>query len=493
MIDVCFCLFPFLLANDQAPPLYHPASMNPWLHRTLIYRPVLRWRGEHATWRLIKQKQALERLTPAQLERHVCARLSRILTYANSEVPFYKRSWTVATLFAENRVLELLRELPFVSKRDLQERAAEMRAPNIRERVWSKSTGGSTAEPVTVWKNAHGMAEERGATWAALAWTGIRPSDKVARFWSTPLTQAGKCRFQLADFAMNRIRLSAFEFDDAGLERHWRECLRFRPKWLYGYTSTIDLLAAWIEEHGEDGRALGLTAVVPTSEPLYEGHRERITRVFGCPVQNEYGCGEVGGMAYECEQGQLHVMADNVVCEVLRDDGTPAGPGETGEVVITELTNHAMPLVRYRLGDRAEVGEPCTCGRSFPTLRRVIGRAYDEVFTPTGRRWNGWQIHYFLSTLMGQRGGFRQYQIVQNGPDTLDVRLVADQEPSPDTVQAIRAYVREQLDGMRASVRRVDSVERSKSGKLRVVRNDWVPDAGTPREPDLREHDRWPA
>ena len=454
--------------------------MNPWLHRTLIHRPALRWRGEQATWRMIREKRMLERASPAELRRHVGARVLRLLAHAREHSAFYAAHWTgLAITGTPDDALAVLRTLPFVAKRELQEHSAEMRAAFTGEKVWQKSTGGSTAEPVTLWKNATGMAEERAATWAALSWAGIAPSDKVARFWSTPLTAASRRKFMLADIAMNRIRLSAFELDDAALERHWNDCLRFRPTWLYGYSSMIDLLAGWIEEHGRDGRTLGLRAVVPTSEPLYDAQRERMARVFGCAVENEYGCGEVGAIAYSCEHAQLHVMADNVVCEVLGDDDTPARPGETGEVVITDLSNFAMPLVRYRMGDRAEVGDPCACGRSFPVLRRVVGRTYDEVFTPSGRRWNGWQLHYFLSTLMGQRGGFRQYQVVQVGAALLDVRLVAHEMPTDETVCAIRDYVREQLDGMEATVRCVDGVERSRSGKLRVVRNDWRPSAGS--------------
>lgn len=451
--------------------------MNPWLHRTLIHAPALRWRGEHATWPLIGEKVALERVPSVELERRIAGRLVRLMTHA-AGIQFYRETWNRRQSITVNNAFELLGALPFVSKRDLQERATTMRAAGIAEQVVSKSTGGSTAEPVTVWKNAAGMAEERAATWAALSWTGIEPSDRVARFWSTPMNAAGHRRFRIADLVVNRIRLSAFEMDDQALRHHWERCLRFRPAWLYGYTSMIDLFAAWIEERGEDGRALPLRAVVPTSEPLYQAQRERIARVFGCPVQNEYGCGEVGAIAYECERGQLHVMADNVVCEVLGSDGTAARQGEVGDIVITDLTNFAMPLIRYRLGDRAEVGESCECGRTFPTLRRIIGRTYDEVFTPSGRRWNGWQMHYFLSTLMGEMGGFRQYQVVQDGPDTLDVRIVSDTEIPAAVIGAIQSFVLDQLDGMHARVRRVDSVERSASGKLRVVRNDWMPQGG---------------
>src|SRR5689334_2585309 len=313
------------------------------------------------------------------------------------------------------------------------------------------------------------------ASWAHLTNVGVRIGDPSVRFWSIPLRTRAKMRGRLADLAMNRLRFSAFSFDDEHMSNVWTQCMRFRPRWIYGYSSMIDHFARWIEETQRDGRELGLVAVVPTSEPLYDEMRARLERVFGCSVMNEYGCGEVGPIAYSCRAGQLHIVVENLVVEVLRADGTPAGLGDTGEIVLTDLTNRAMPLIRYRMGDIAEVGEPCTCGQQSPTLRRVTGRAYDVVHTPNGRRWNGWQVHYMLSTLQMELGGYRQYQVVQDGPDTLDVRLVTDEPIRPDTERRIASYIAEQLDGMRARVRRVEAVERSASGKLRVVRNDWHP------------------
>jgi phenylacetate-CoA ligase len=150
-------------------------------------------------------------------------------------------------------------------------------------------------------------------------------------------------------------------------------------------------------------------------------------------------------------------------------------PGETGELVLTDLTNHAMPLIRYRLGDRAVPSAGCECGLGFPAIDRIMGRIHDVVFTPAGRRWHGEKLDYLMSQLYADPGGFRQYQVVQHTATDLLVRLVADDEIATELESRIVEYVAERLDGMRAEVVRVDHIERAPSGKIRLVRNDWLP------------------
>lgn len=448
--------------------------MHRWLHANLIYRAATSLRGEGAVFRYLKQMRALQQLTSAQLHERQAARLADILNFAAVRSPFHRERWGPVGLLGPGDALRMLENLPYVTKSDLQQhREAIICAPSPG-RTTEKTTGGSTAEPVRVRKTSDGIAQEMAASWMALEWFGIRMGDPAVRFWGTPLTRQRRARFALADLAMNRIRLSAFEIDDADLENYWNRCLRFQPRWLYGYASLIDLFAEFVERRGLRGSDLGIRVVVPTSEPLTERQRARIKRVFGAPIQNEYGCGEVGAIAYECELGYLHVMSENVLVEVRRADGQSAEPGEAGELIITDLTNYAMPLIRYRVGDYAVQGESCSCGRPFPTLQNIRGRIHDVVYTPTGRRWHGEKLDYLMVRLHSEMGGFSQYQVVQDGPATLQVRLVTKTEISGELRSRIQAYVRERLDGMQATVIRIDRVERAPSGKLRVVRNDWL-------------------
>jgi phenylacetate-CoA ligase len=438
----------------------------------LTYELATRLSGEGAWRELLRDLQRLERAGPDAVREAQARRLARLLTFAPTVEQYRDAPWTGPVPPDEAR--ERLRALPLLEKRVLQE-APERLHGDLESSTTVKSTGGSTGEPVRLRKTSEGLAMERAATWLGLGWSGIRVGDRSVRFWGTPLTRSRRLRFRLADLAMNRIRISAFDLQASDLEGYYRRIARFQPRWFYGYATLIDLLAEWIEGNGRDGTRLGLRSIVPTSEPLAPEQRERIRRVYGAPVQNEYGCGEVGAMAYECEAGQLHVMTESVLVEVLREDGSAAAPGETGEVVVTDLNNYAMPLIRYRLGDRAVRGDDCACGRPYPTLRQVVGRIHDVVYTPAGNRWHGEKIDYLMSSIHQELFPFRRYQVVQREPDLLEVRLVARTEV-PDAVRRrIGEYVRDRLDGMRVEVVRVESIERSPSGKLRLVRNDVSP------------------
>ena len=114
------------------------------------------------------------------------------------------------------------------------------------------------------------------------------------------------------------------------------------------------------------------TCVITTSEVLTDYHRELIGNVFQCRVYNEYGCGETGTIAHECEFGSMHINAENVIVEIVRD-GEVVNDGEVGDIVVTDLNNFAMPLIRYNLKDIGYIdSEPCPCGRGLPILGRSL-------------------------------------------------------------------------------------------------------------------------
>jgi phenylacetate-CoA ligase len=165
------------------------------------------------------------------------------------------------------------------------------------------------------------------------------------------------------------------------------------------------------------------------------------------------------------------VSAENLVVEVLKEDGTGCSPGESGEIVVTDLNNRAMPLIRYRLRDFAEVGGPCPCGRGLPALTRVWGRAYDLVSTPLGRRYHGEFFMYLFEDLRAAGLGVDQFQVVQEGVDDLEVRVVQSKPVSPEQERMIESRLAGALDGMRVRISQVQRIEREASGKLRLIVN----------------------
>ena len=120
---------------------------------------------------------------------------------------------------------------------------------------------------------------------------------------------------------------------------------------------------------------------------LHDWERRTIEEVFQCPVTNRYGCEEVSLIACECQRHDgLHVNADGIYLEVLRPDGTPCPPGEPGMIVVTDLVNRAMPIIRYQVGDMGVLSDrQCPCGRGLPLLEKIEGRMADYVVTPARR------------------------------------------------------------------------------------------------------------
>jgi phenylacetate-CoA ligase len=434
--------------------------------------------GQHRVFRYLQETRAAHWLPGPELERRQRASLEALLAWTRDHNDHYGP--VLAGSGPPADPVAWLRTLPFLEQRMIQEQGHQLLTPNFRERTTRKSTGGSTGAPVTIVKDMDGIAREMAGTWAAMEAYGLQIGDRAVRFWGTPLTARRRLRFKLSDLAMNRIRLSAFDLDDEDFQRYWRRCRRFQPVWMVGYASLLHMFAEWIEANGLDGTDLGLQVVMPTSEPMNTQQRALVESVFGAPTFDEYGAGEVGGIAYGCEAGRLHVVMETVFVEVLDEDGDPVRPGEVGELVVTDLTNRAMPLLRYRLGDRVTLSDGCSCGRESQALENVLGRIHDVVYTPAGRRWHGEKIDYLMAQLFGEHGGFRQYQVVQNSADHLTVRLLTDSAIPPALERRITQYVGDRLDGMRADVVGVQTIERSASGKMRVVRNDWLPSSRQP-------------
>jgi phenylacetate-CoA ligase len=161
----------------------------------------------------------------------------------------------------------------------------------------------------------------------------------------------------------------------------------------------------------------------------------------------------------------FHVLADACVVEVLRPNGTPAGPGEEGELVCTGLLDGTMPLIRYRIGDRAVQAEgTCRCGRTGPLLNAITGRVEDVVLTPDGRS-VGRLDHVFKDTV-----GVREAQIVQATPNLLLVRVVPRGAFGPVDESQIRRELNFRTGGtMKIEIIRVDGLQRTASGKLPFV------------------------
>jgi phenylacetate-CoA ligase len=425
--------------------------------------------GEKGIPSRIRAHQRFERAPLDAIHKHQRRRLASIVLYALTSSPHYRGILDPDLPKFISHSLSGLQEIPILTKEDLQQRFAELRSVASPRRVSLKTTGGSTGQPVTVAKDRDATANERAAMWCAYGWHGIEIGDPGIRFWGTAReSRRSPSHNAVTDFCMNRMRLSAFAFSEDHLEAYWRKIVLFRPAYFHGYVSMLDEFARYVAERGYSGESLGLKAIIATSEVITDSARDRIEGVFRAPVRGEYGSGEIGSIAFECDHGKYHVMAQNAVVEVLRPDGTQAGRGERGELVITDLNNRAMPLLRYRIGDFGTHGEPCGCGRTLPTLDSILGRAYDFVQAPDGLRYHGEYFMYFFEDLRTAGFDVGQFQVTQESASEITIKVVT--RADFDLIRgAILERIQPRLSSMHVSITQVPAIPRASSGKMQVI------------------------
>lgn len=432
-----------------------------------IYYPVVYLRRQPVPLYLYKLKKS-QYINEKELKDIQINKLRRLIKYVREEIPYYKK---ITEHVSEKEIysIEALKDIPFTTKRMIQEN------PNgfVRKKndyfLTKKTTGGSTGEPVTIYKDHDAMAHELAATWLGYSWAGIDIGDRQGRFWGVPFASKDKLKAKLIDFIANRKRCSAFYFDDIYLEKYTELLKAFRPTYFYGYVSMLEEYARYFERTRRNP-PFNLKCVITTSEVLTDYHRKLIEDIFSTRVFNEYGCGEIGSVAHECEAGSLHVMAENMIVEVLDGDRV-CKHGEMGELVITELNNKAMPLIRYRTGDFGSLSHgTCACGRSLPVIENLAGRAYDTIKNREGKMFHGEFFVYIFEGAKRKEFGVQAFQVEQLTYERINIKVV----PGRGYCRRTEEYIREKIrNGMESNVsvtfEKVDKIQRESSGKMRVV------------------------
>jgi len=247
---------------------------------------------------------------------------------------------------------------------------------------------------------------------------------------------------------------------DIDVQLEW--LLRQQPDFLLTYPSNLLELVRGSIARGI--RLQRLREVRTMGEILTEDLRDRVRHDWGVPVTDSYSSHETGYIALQCpERGHYHVQSEAVIVEVLDEDGRACAPGEVGRVVVSDLHNFAMPLVRYEIGDYAEVGPPCACQRGLPVLTRIAGRTRNMLVLADGRRyWPPLGSRKFVDVVP-----VLQAQFVQKDYDLIEVRLVVDAPLTGEQENRLRQFILPGLpSGMQLMFKYCDSIPRSAGGKF---------------------------
>ncbi len=335
-----------------------------------------------------------------------------------------------------------------------------------RSELRPDASGGSTGEPVRVFHDrAYWSATFATEVWLNERW-GLPPWASAAYLWGddrvgVPRTRKQRLRARL----LGRLQLNAFDLNDARMAAFADALTRARPAVIQGYASALELFAGFLLRTGR--RVPAPRVLRSAAEALTSGARERIEAGFGAPVRDVYGSREAASLAAQCAHGGFHVLAAGKVLEVVDEGGDPVERGRPGRVLVTDLTNRALGLLRYENGDVAAFSAdpaPCPCGSSWPRLERVHGRTSDFVTRPDGERIHGeWFTHLFYG-----RADVTRFQVRQRSLGEVELLTVG---PADEAALAdVLARMRERLGPkVRVTARRVAELPPSPSGKHRFT------------------------
>ena len=236
---------------------------------------------------------------------------------------------------------------------------------------------------------------------------------------------------------------------------------------LFGYPSSLALIARHAERKGVELRSPGVKVAFVTSERLYDHQRDQIQRTFGCRVANGYGGRDAGFVAHECPEGGMHVTAEDVIVEIVDPADSVLSPGEPGEIVVTHLATKDFPFIRYRTGDIGVLDDRvCPCGRGLPMLRELQGRSTDFVVAADGTVMHGLALIYVIRDLPG----VETFRIVQESLTRTRVTLVAGPEFDSSMEEVIRKGFCARLGHqVVVDIDRVTQIPAERSGKFRYV------------------------
>lgn len=453
--------------------------MNRSIHRSILlpaFETVLKGRKTLRYWADLERTQWLPR---AAIEELQFSALRRLIAHAHEHCPHYRQTWD--RLGLRPRQLDAAADFgrwPIIDRDTIREHRIGMRATHPSLPLISKSTGGSSGVPLQ-FDLDHDSHDRRAAAWhRGYGWAGAEPGAKQLSLWGVPLGDR-PVRARVKDYLHNALyrRRVISCFDTAGglAARFAAEVEAYRPDVIVAYTNPLYEVARRLNEAGSEVR-FHAGAIVVGAEKLHSFQRDQIERAFHAPVFETYGSREFMLIGAECDRhAGLHLSTENLLVEVLDDDGLPAREGTEGNVVITDLYNYGMPFVRYANGDRAVAGfGTCDCGRGLPLLKKVVGRRLDMLLASDGRIIPG----EFFPHLVKDFPAIRRFQVVQEEAGLVRFAMEAKGLSEPDRL-TLERLVRGALGpGVRVDFEAVKQIPLTASGKLNVVVN-RVPQKGS--------------
>jgi phenylacetate-CoA ligase len=427
---------------------------------------LFRWKRAYQTGSWEADLAAAEAATPAALSQTNWDRRRQLVRHCALHVPFYRERFRKMGFQPDDLTSEaVFSELPILEKEEIRERREQLITDGLDRRLLRASaTGGTTGRPLEIYHDARVPLSV--LTWRMLNWWGVDVSDNSGYLYRAVPKGLRRRLSDVALFPTRRTYIQAAEMDQCRMQAFHAALNRIRARYLIGYVGAIEAFADFLGSAGL--RVPSLQAVWTTASPLPQSKRLYFQNTFGCPVFTQYGSVEVFILSAECScQTGLHVFTDIRHVEAVDANGHPASVGEHGDLLVTDLTNYAFPLLRYRIGDRGRMlKENCSCGRPFPLMDYVTGRVSDQILLPDGTSIPG---EFWTTIFDDWPAAIKGFEVHQSRDYGITVRYEPSGADYDQAIASVGAMLNAKLRGLVRLEFVQSALDPNRNGKTRYV------------------------
>lgn len=396
------------------------------------------------------------------------SRLKTLLLNVQQSVPYYRNLFNQLNFNVHEIVtLSDLEKLPLLDKQTIREQIEFLKTEN-KQKLVKAATSGSSGEPLIFYLGKDRISHDVAAKWRATCWWGVDIGDPEIVIWGSPIELGAQNYLRNLRDRIFRTRLFPTKvMSPAVLSKYLAEIRRIRPKILFGYPSSISLLAQHARSQNQKMSDLGIKVVFVTAERLYNEQSQLISTVFGCPVANGYGGRDAGFIAHACPENSMHITAEDMIVEIVDSDGNVLPAGKSGEIVITHFFSQDFPFIRYRTGDFGVLDDRrCSCGRNLPLLKEIQGRSNDFLVSVDGVKMH--EVDF--TSILRNQPRIKFFKVVQETLTQINIYIVSEPDLDQLLVQQIEQAFKTRLgQTVNIVIDQVAAIPAEKSGKFRYV------------------------
>lgn len=441
--------------------------MSPSLSKHLIY-PLQEKLLHRPTFSYLRELEKSQWKSRNEIETIQLSKLQALLKIAKTHCPWYAKRINEAGINIEHLGFDDLKKLPITAKNEVQQFGDQMTWQGVPGGAFRYTTGGSSGQPLIFNFGRTRQASDAAGRIRARRWWGVDVGDPEVYLWGAPVELNKTDRIKtIRDRLLNQLVLNAFQMSVVTMGCYLGAIQRFNPKCIYGYASSVALLARYAQETNKSINIPNLKVICTTGEPLYAEQREIISKVFNVPVANEFGSRDIGFTAHENQHHQMLLLSESIIVEVLDQQGKSVQPGEMGEAVMTGLCSEAQPFIRYRTGDVLRLAsEPDKDGRGLHVIEEVAGRSTDFLLHQNGSIVHALAAIYILRETLG----VEQFKIIQHNINEFEIQIICNSFWNNNALESIDRKFKSRF-GSRCitSIQKVEVIAPEASGKVRQV------------------------